>query len=97
MPHWENYITGGAVWFLQTQYLTPHDETRWRTSRVLKALLNVFITERSDNLRNDLKKDILEAVSSLRNYFVNVQPNLEAKTAAVAYSGFFFRGFNKFS
>jgi len=24
MPHWVNYITGVAVLFLQTQYLTPH-------------------------------------------------------------------------
>jgi ribosome-binding protein aMBF1 (putative translation factor) len=33
-------------------------------------------------LRNDLRKDILEAVRSLRNYFVHIQSNLEAKTAA---------------
>ena len=46
----------------------------------LKCLVSV--TERSCNLRNDLKKDILEVVSSLRNYFVKVQTNLEAKTAA---------------
>ena len=42
----------------------------------------VSVTERSCNLRNDLKKDILEAVSSLRNYFVEVQNELEAKVAA---------------
>jgi hypothetical protein len=46
----------------------------------LKCLVSV--TEQSSSLRNDLKKDILEAVSSLRNYFVHVQTNLEAKTAA---------------
>jgi uncharacterized Zn finger protein len=48
----------------------------------LKALVNVLlsVTERSGNLRNNLKKDILEAVSSLRNYFVQVQITLEAKT-----------------
>ena len=46
----------------------------------LKCLVSV--TERSCYLRKDLKKDILEAVSSLRNYFVKVQTNLEAKTAA---------------
>jgi hypothetical protein len=33
-------------------------------------------------LRNDLRNDILEAVSSLRNYFVQVQATLESKTAA---------------
>jgi hypothetical protein len=46
----------------------------------LKCLVSV--TERSSNLRNDLKKDILEVVSSLRNYFLHVQTNLEDKTAA---------------
>jgi hypothetical protein len=38
--------------------------------------------EKSGNLRNGLRKDILEAVSSLRNYFVQVQTKLEAKAAA---------------
>jgi hypothetical protein len=41
----------------------------------------VSVTERSGNLRKDLKKKILEAVSSLRHYFAQVQTNLEAKTA----------------
>jgi hypothetical protein len=38
--------------------------------------------ERSCNLRSNLKNDILEAVSSLRNYFVRVQTILESKTGA---------------
>jgi ribosomal protein L29 len=42
----------------------------------------VSITERSGNLRKYLKKEILEAVSSLRNYFAHVQTNLESKTEA---------------
>jgi len=42
----------------------------------------VSVTERSRNLCYNLRKDILEAVSSLQNYFVLKQSNLEAKTAA---------------
>jgi hypothetical protein len=33
-------------------------------------------------LRKDLKREILEAVSSLRHYFAQVQTNLEVKTTA---------------
>ena len=56
------------------------DDVNEGVESALKCLVSV--TERSCNLRNDLKKDILEAVSSLRNYFVKVQTNLDAKTAA---------------
>ena len=42
----------------------------------------VGVTEKSGNLRKDLRKDILEEVSSLRNYSVQVQTELEAKTTA---------------
>jgi hypothetical protein len=45
-----------------------------------KRLLSV--TERSGNLIKDLKKEILEAVSSLRHYFAQVQTKLEVKTTA---------------
>ena len=45
-----------------------------------KCLVN--ITERSGNLRKDLKKEILEAVSNLRHYFAHVKTNLESKTEA---------------
>jgi hypothetical protein len=38
----------------------------------------VRATENSGNLRNDLRRDILEAVSNLRNYFVLIQTNLQA-------------------
>ena len=40
------------------------------------------VTERCGNLRKDLKKEILEAVSSLRYYLAQVQTHLEAKTAS---------------
>jgi hypothetical protein len=42
----------------------------------------VIITERSGNLRKDLKKEILEAVSSLRLHFIQIQTNLECKREA---------------
>lgn len=48
--------------------------------RGLARLIGVI--EKSGNLRNDMRKDILEAVSSLQNYFVQVQSELEAKPAA---------------
>ena len=56
------------------------DDVNEGVERALKCLVSV--TERSSNLRIDLKQDILEAVSSLRNYFVHLQTNLEAKAAA---------------
>ena len=55
------------------------DEVYDGVERALACL--VIVTERSGNLRSNLRKDILEAVSSLRNYFVHIQSNLEAKTA----------------
>jgi hypothetical protein len=56
------------------------DDDKDDLERALARLVEV--TEKSGNLRNDLRKDILEAVSSLRNYFMQVQTELEAKTAA---------------
>jgi len=56
------------------------DENKDGVERVVASLVGV--TEKSGNLRNDLRKDILEAVSSLRNYFVQVETELEAETAA---------------
>jgi hypothetical protein len=56
------------------------DDVDEGVERALSCLVSV--TERSRNLSNDLRKDILEAVSSPRNYFVQAQSNLEAKTAA---------------
>ena len=56
------------------------DDVNEGVEHALKCLVSV--KERSGNLRNDLKKDILEVVNSLRNYFVHVQTNLVAKTAA---------------
>jgi hypothetical protein len=42
----------------------------------------VSIMERSGNLRKDLKKEILEAVSNLRLHFIQIQTNLECKSEA---------------
>jgi len=53
------------------------DETKDSVERALARLVRV--TEKSGNLWNDLKKDILEAVSSLRNYLVQIQTELEEK------------------
>jgi hypothetical protein len=41
----------------------------------VKNTLNTLVsmTEKSGNLRNDLKNDILKAVSSLRNEFANLR------------------------
>jgi len=56
------------------------DEDKDRVESALALLVGV--TKKSGNLRNDLRKDIVEAMSSLRNYFVQVQTVLEVKTAA---------------
>lgn len=56
------------------------DDVSEGVESAFKSLVSVM--ERSGNLRKDLKKDNLEAVSSLRNYFAHEQTNLEAKTAA---------------
>jgi len=44
------------------------DDTEDGVEGAFKCL--VSITERSGNLHKDLKKEILEAMSSLRHYFV---------------------------
>jgi hypothetical protein len=56
------------------------EDTKDSVERALARLVGV--TEKSGNLRNNLREDMLEAVSSLRIYFVQVQTKLEAKTAA---------------
>jgi len=43
----------------------------------------VSITERSVNLRKDLRKEFLEAMRSLRHYFVQVQINLDSKRETI--------------
>jgi TolA-binding protein len=55
------------------------DDDKECVERALASLVGV--TEQSGNLRNDLRKDILQAVSKLRDYFSHVQTELEAKTA----------------
>jgi len=47
--------------------------------------LNVLIsvTEKSGNLRNNLKKDILKAVSSLRKEFANLRNEIEDKNKLI--------------
>ena len=49
----------------------------------LESALNTLpsITEKSENLRKDLKRDIVDSVSTLRNIFVNM------KTSAEEYTG----------
>ena len=42
----------------------------------------VSITDGSCKIRKDLKKKILDAVSSLRDYVAHVQSNLHSKTEA---------------
>jgi len=56
------------------------DEDKNSVERALARLFDV--TEKSGYLRNDLRKDILKAVSSPRNYFVQVQNEMEATVTA---------------
>jgi uncharacterized protein YlxW (UPF0749 family) len=43
----------------------------------------VSVTEKSGNLRNDLKQDILKAVSSLRKEFANLRNEVEDKNKLI--------------
>jgi len=47
----------------------------------LNTLLS--ITEKSGNLRKDLKRDIVDSVSTLRNIFVNLNNSVELQMAKV--------------
>jgi hypothetical protein len=53
------------------------DDTEDGVEGAFKCLVSV--TERSENLRKDMKKEILEAVSRLRHYFAQIQTKLESK------------------
>jgi hypothetical protein len=46
------------------------DDTEYGVEGAFKCLFSIM--ERSGNLRKDLKKEILEAVSSLKQYFTQV-------------------------
>ncbi|PSN31167.1 hypothetical protein C0J52_25767 [Blattella germanica] len=61
------------------------DDVKDGVECALEKLVNVSV--KSSNLRNDLKKDILEAVSTLINIFVNVRKDLNSKEAVIAKLG----------
>jgi len=47
------------------------DETNLQLESALNTLIS--ITEKSGNLRKDLKRDIVESVSTVRDIFVNLK------------------------
>ena len=53
---------------------------------VAESALNmlVSVTEKSGNLRNDLKKDILKAVSTLRKSIVSIKKEVEEKNKIIS-------------
>jgi hypothetical protein len=53
------------------------DDVKLQLESALSSLLN--ITEKSGNLRKDLKQDIVDSVSILRNIFVNLKNSGEEK------------------
>ena len=53
------------------------DDVKTRLDSALNKLLT--ITKKSGNLRKDLKQDIVESVSILRNIFVNLKNSGEDK------------------
>ena len=55
---------------INTEFKMADDVDR-RLEGALNTLLS--ITEKSGNLRNDLRKDIVDSVSTLRNIFVNLK------------------------
>ena len=57
------------------------DEANSQLDSALNTLLS--ITEKSGNLRKDLKRDILDSVSTLRNTFVNLINSVEEQMAKI--------------
>jgi hypothetical protein len=57
------------------------DEVKSQFESALKTLLD--ITEKSGNLRKDLKQDIVDSVSILRNIFVNLKNSGEEQTTKI--------------
>ena len=57
------------------------DDVKSRLESALKTLLD--ITEKSGNLRKDLKQDIVDSVSTLRNIFINLRNSGEEKTKKI--------------
>jgi hypothetical protein len=53
---------------------------------VVEDALNVLVsvTEKSGNLRSDLRKDILKAVSNLRSEFAKLKSEVEEKTTSLS-------------
>jgi len=57
------------------------DDVNSQLESALKTLLNR--TEKSGNLRKDLKHDIVDSVSILRNIFVNLMNRGEEQTITI--------------
>jgi hypothetical protein len=59
------------------------DSEKSQLESALNTLLN--ITEKSGNLRRDLRQDIVETVSTLRNIFVNLKNKEEEHTTRILH------------
>jgi hypothetical protein len=57
------------------------DEANLLLESAFSTLLT--ITEKSGNLRKDLKRDIVDSVSTLRNIFVNLNNSVEEQMARI--------------
>jgi hypothetical protein len=57
------------------------DDVKPRLESAFNKLLS--ITEKSGNLRNDLKQEIVDSVSTLRSVFVNLRNNVEEETTKI--------------
>ena len=58
------------------------DEANLQLESALNALFS--ITEKSGNLRKDLKRNIDDSVSTLRNIFVNLKNSAEERIGKIA-------------
>ena len=58
------------------------DDTNLQLESALSTLLS--ITEKSGNLRKDLKQDIVQSVSTLRNIFVNLKNSAEEQMTKIS-------------
>jgi hypothetical protein len=65
---------------------TNRDKMAYEANLQLEGALNTLlsITDKSGNLCKDLKRDIVNSVSTLRNIFVNLNNSVEEQMAKIS-------------
>jgi predicted nucleic acid-binding Zn-ribbon protein len=70
-----------------TTHTTPHDQMADEANMQLESALNTLLSkiEKSGKSRKDLKRDIVDSVSTLRNIFVNLNNSVKEQMAKIGY------------